>query len=234
MSAGATAAATTTAAALTIADIDAPFHDARSDQLTYSLVEPRITPLATASADVQVAAPDGTTRSLRVELGVLGTSHQVTVTLPEDHRARGRVLVRETLACLSADARGAAAESDSDADAGSDPGADSGADADSDAGAGTAGPVPPHRRSRLATGTIDVAHTVHEPADLSGDVAAALASASAMEVSCAAGFPGDPDALTILGCDADDEALVWRTWHSYPQAGEIVETRTRFVPGATR
>lgn len=207
----------TTAAALPVAAIDAPFHDARSDQLRYSLVEPRIEPLAVASADFHLPDPGGAPRLLRVELGVLGASHQVTVTLPEDHRARGRVLVRETLACLSADDRRSAA-----------------ADSDAGTGAGTAGPLPPRRRSTLATGTIDVTHTVHVPTDLSGDVEAALASASAMRVSCAAGFPGDPDALTILGCDADGSALVWRTWHCYPQAGEIVETRSRFVPEAVR
>ncbi|MDT0308648.1 DUF2617 family protein [Streptomyces sp. DSM 44917] len=41
-------------------------------------------------------------------------------------------------------------------------------------------------------------------------------------------FPGSPDALTALAAwRAADHLLVWRTWHAYPQTGQIVETRTR-------
>jgi hypothetical protein len=41
-------------------------------------------------------------------------------------------------------------------------------------------------------------------------------------------FPGSPDAVTALrAARAADGALTWRTWHVYPQAGQIVETRTR-------
>jgi hypothetical protein len=35
-------------------------------------------------------------------------------------------------------------------------------------------------------------------------------------------FPGDPDAVTALR--AEDRG--WRTWHAYPQSGELVTTRT--------
>ena len=37
-------------------------------------------------------------------------------------------------------------------------------------------------------------------------------------------FPGSPLAVTALL--VDDEGTGWRTWHAYPQAGELVETRT--------
>jgi hypothetical protein len=43
-------------------------------------------------------------------------------------------------------------------------------------------------------------------------------------------FPGDPDAVTALRADvpaAPDRARIgWRTWHAYPQTGELVITRT--------
>ncbi|UED86573.1 DUF2617 family protein [Streptomyces profundus] len=40
-------------------------------------------------------------------------------------------------------------------------------------------------------------------------------------------FPGSPDALTALTARRDGRVISWRTWHVYPQAGQIVETRTR-------
>lgn len=35
-------------------------------------------------------------------------------------------------------------------------------------------------------------------------------------------FPGDPDAVTALRA----EERGWRTWHAYPQTGELVTTQT--------
>jgi len=40
-------------------------------------------------------------------------------------------------------------------------------------------------------------------------------------------FPGLVGALTALRCRARDGGLDWTTWHTYPQTGEVVETRTR-------
>lgn len=37
-------------------------------------------------------------------------------------------------------------------------------------------------------------------------------------------FPGSPLAVTALL--VGDRGLWWRTWHAYPQTGELVETRT--------
>lgn len=48
-------------------------------------------------------------------------------------------------------------------------------------------------------------------------------------------FPGGPDALTAVRVDPRSESaepahmpggLRWRTWHAYPQTGELVETET--------
>jgi hypothetical protein len=38
-------------------------------------------------------------------------------------------------------------------------------------------------------------------------------------------FPGHPHAVTALSVDAAPP-LSWRTWHAYPQAGELVTTRS--------
>ena len=40
-------------------------------------------------------------------------------------------------------------------------------------------------------------------------------------------FPGVPDAVTALAVNLPGEgALGWRTWHAYPQSGEMVSTWT--------
>ena len=40
-------------------------------------------------------------------------------------------------------------------------------------------------------------------------------------------FPGNELAVTAVTADIYDDALVWRTWHTYPQAGEVVVTSSR-------
>jgi hypothetical protein len=37
-------------------------------------------------------------------------------------------------------------------------------------------------------------------------------------------FPGAPDAVTALRAWPEAGGAAWRTWHAYPQAGELVET----------
>lgn len=48
-------------------------------------------------------------------------------------------------------------------------------------------------------------------------------------------FPGAPHAFTALLVQRHAGQVHWRTWHSYPQEGRLVSTRTRVVdpsPGA--
>ncbi|MEW2548651.1 DUF2617 family protein [Streptomyces sp. NPDC047002] len=48
-------------------------------------------------------------------------------------------------------------------------------------------------------------------------------------------FPGSPYAFTALLAHRDEGAVRWRTWHAYPQEGQLVVTRTRVgvrVPAA--
>ena len=40
-------------------------------------------------------------------------------------------------------------------------------------------------------------------------------------------FPGEPHAFTALLVQQHDNQVHWRTWHSYPQEGQLVSTRTR-------
>jgi hypothetical protein len=40
-------------------------------------------------------------------------------------------------------------------------------------------------------------------------------------------FPGSPHAFTALLAQHDQGEVRWRTWHAYPQEGQLVVTRTR-------
>ncbi|GGQ90012.1 DUF2617 family protein [Streptomyces asoensis] len=40
-------------------------------------------------------------------------------------------------------------------------------------------------------------------------------------------FPGSPHAFTALLAHRSEGQVHWRTWHAYPQDGELVATRTR-------
>lgn len=45
-------------------------------------------------------------------------------------------------------------------------------------------------------------------------------------------FPGSPEAVTALrahGAEGPPAQVGWRTWHAYPQSGELVETETGVV-----
>lgn len=48
-------------------------------------------------------------------------------------------------------------------------------------------------------------------------------------------FPGSPYAFTAMLAQRRDGQVLWRTWHAYPQEGQLVVTRTRVgahVPAA--
>ena len=44
-------------------------------------------------------------------------------------------------------------------------------------------------------------------------------------------FPGSPHAFTAMLAQRTEDQVRWRTWHAYPQEGQLVATRTR-VGGA--
>ncbi|EST37586.1 hypothetical protein N566_12225 [Streptomycetaceae bacterium MP113-05] len=45
-------------------------------------------------------------------------------------------------------------------------------------------------------------------------------------------YPGSPHAFTALLVQRHEDHVHWRTWHSYPQEGRLVSTRTRLALGA--
>ncbi|MEU6662458.1 DUF2617 family protein [Streptomyces sp. NPDC046821] len=50
-------------------------------------------------------------------------------------------------------------------------------------------------------------------------------------------FPGSPHAFTALLAQRQGSQVHWRTWHAYPQEGQLVVTRTRVgvrTPAAVR
>nr|WP_189940157.1 DUF2617 family protein [Streptomyces aurantiogriseus] len=69
------------------------------------------------------------------------------------------------------------------------------------------------------------------PEEFSAQVARILGRVAATEDSLCGIFPGSPEALTAVVVEAADgppgRGLVWRTWHTYPQNGQIVSTHTR-------
>ncbi|MBD0861602.1 DUF2617 family protein [Gordonia sp. zg691] len=44
-------------------------------------------------------------------------------------------------------------------------------------------------------------------------------------------FPGEPLAVTVIVTESSDNTVTWHTWHTYPQAGEVVITSSRIDRG---
>jgi fermentation-respiration switch protein FrsA (DUF1100 family) len=60
------------------------------------------------------------------------------------------------------------------------------------------------------------------PQDLAGRAEALVARLGGRDDALVGAFPGSPHAVTAIEVTRSG----WRTWHVYPQAGEIVETDT--------
>ncbi|MFD6953136.1 hypothetical protein A6A08_00285 [Nocardiopsis sp. TSRI0078] len=160
------------------ASISAPFVDTSADDLVWTLDHPLVAPLATRTVRVPGA---------RVELRVLGASHQVVVAPESEHGS-----LVETVACLPGL-----------------PGGLPGGVERSDLGRYRFDSlVEPLPRTALA---LRVERLHREVADSPRGLLVA--------------FPGDPLAVTALRLVPDrEDPLRWRTWHAYPQSGELVTT----------
>ncbi|RKS07624.1 uncharacterized protein DUF2617 [Nocardiopsis sp. Huas11] len=168
------------------ASISTPFVDTRAADLVWTLDHPLVDPLAVRTVEVPGA---------RVELRVLGASHQVVVR-PES----GEGALVETVACL--------------------PGLPGGLP---DSAERPLRGVGGYRFDSLveslsrSTLTRRVERLHREVADSPGGLLVA--------------FPGDPLAVTALHLAPDStEHLHWRTWHAYPQSGELVTTTAYVTP----
>lgn len=70
-------------------------------------------------------------------------------------------------------------------------------------------------------------------AEMSAEVGRLRAELSGHPHGLVGQFPGSPDAITALLAYRDGAGAVgWRTWHAYPQTGELVETSTSVRLGA--
>jgi hypothetical protein len=88
-------------------------------------------------------------------------------------------------------------------------------------------PALPSTVDERATGYRFAATVLRLPPEEISARVAVLRSALADDPYALVGvFPGSADAVTALHARADDTCVGWRTWHAYPQAGELVETET--------
>lgn len=169
------------------ASISTPFVDTSAADLVWTLEHTLIDPLATRALRVPGA---------RVELRVLGASHQVVVDLES---TRGELV--ETVACL--------------------PGLPGGLpDGLTRPGPATEGSGPVEYRFDSLVESLPRAELDHRVERLHGDVAD---SPDGLLVA----FPGDPLAITalhLLHAPEYGATVGWRTWHAYPQSGELVTT----------
>lgn len=77
-----------------------------------------------------------------------------------------------------------------------------------------------------------LAHCHRLPAtELAARVTAIAGECVADEQALVGEFPGSPLSITALRAWAEPNGTTaWRTWHAYPQAGELVETHTVVRP----
>lgn len=198
--------------------VDVPFADTSSDQLRFSLTRPRLPALATETVDLEPFGLPG----LRLGLHVIGSSHQVVLTGPDDHIDRADAHLDgsddhidrsddhliETFACPPAE--------------------------DDPTPPATAMSAPRWGEWQETRGAW-AGFTRHGfratrtsvPEGFRTSVAEALDRVRAHDRHLVVGFPGDPDALTALALTgAGPGCLSWQTWHVYPQHAEIVRTAT--------
>ncbi|MEY9210730.1 DUF2617 family protein [Thermobifida halotolerans] len=162
--------------------VDVPFSDTRAADLAWSITHPPVAPLATRTVRLAGA---------RVELRVLGASHQVVL----DH---GTARLVETVACLP----------------------------------GAVGGLPGERAPRVpGVARHHFASSVRclDPAEFTARTTAVRDRLADRPDALLATFPGDPLAVTALLATAAGPVLHWRSWHAYPQTGELVTTMSTTV-----
>jgi hypothetical protein len=94
---------------------------------------------------------------------------------------------------------------------------------------GSSTPLPLGVAKRIGTWEYEFAARVEvlSPGAFAGRAQELLALVCDHPHGLAGVFPGNPHAFTALLAQRDEEQVRWRTWHAYPQDGQLVATRTR-------
>lgn len=182
-----------------LSPLTTPYADTQASDLSWTLGLDRMDALAVLPLDLdhllgRTARSDAgprsgrSGRSGRLELRLLGASHQVLLELA------GRKL-SETVACLP----------------------------------DRAGSMPSGVRQQVHGLAYDFSSSTSRSlsdADFSAQVAALRETYEGHPRALVGFFPGAADAVTALVAEVVEGGIGWRTWHAYPQTGELVATRT--------
>lgn len=71
---------------------------------------------------------------------------------------------------------------------------------------------------------------VDRPVDFEGVVRQVISTCAADPRALVAEFPGSRLAVTALAAGPLGDGVAWETWHAYPQAGELVYTKSVVSP----
>ncbi|HSA52160.1 MAG TPA: DUF2617 family protein [Yinghuangia sp.] len=162
------------------AELTTAYTDTRADALGWYLGLRPIRPLALRPLEL-----DG----VRLELRLLGASHQVLV-----HAPRG--VFSETVACL---------------------------------GSGPRVPLPARAAQRVDGWDYEFTSLVEYLPDdrFEARVRCLVASVESHPGGMVGAYPGVPNAVTAITAEHCGPGIGWWTWHTYPQEGRIVSTRSR-------
>jgi hypothetical protein len=86
--------------------------------------------------------------------------------------------------------------------------------------------LPRHVRGETGGLRYEFRAEVSRPGDLAGAVAAVLAEVADRPGGLVGAYPGSPLAVTALLAEPARAGVRWRSWHAYPQTGELVLTET--------
>ncbi|MDQ8706589.1 DUF2617 family protein [Streptomyces sp. LHD-70] len=155
------------------------YTDTRADDLAWALGREPLPALAALDLKLQ---------DVKVQLRLLGASHQVII-------EQGESRCSETVACI----------------------------------AGSSTPLPLGVAKRVGDWEYEFAARVEtmSSGSFAGRAQELLALVSDHPNGLAGVFPGSPHAFTALLVQRREGQVHWRTWHAYPQEGQLVATRTR-------
>jgi Protein of unknown function DUF2617 len=162
-----------------LVNLNAPYADTCSGDLAWALGREPLPSLATLELELSGS---------RVQLRLLGASHQVLIDEPGGHCS-------ETVACMP----------------------------------GSSTPLPMGASRRVGDREYEFAARLETLSDgsFAGRAQELLALVADHPQGIAGTFPGSPHAFTALLVRRVEGQVCWRTWHSYPQEGRLVATRSR-------